>query len=139
MKLACEPVLTAHNSTLRTQFQNFTNVNAISNSSSPVVPIVFEATVSNSLIQTLGSSLQGLVVISSQGSNTTTSSVSLSNVNFPVVFAQDFGKIGFIRNTSIPTNAISAGYLTPVQAQILLSVAIANNVNSTESLKMLYP
>ncbi|CCD26536.1 Sps100p NDAI_0H03630 [Naumovozyma dairenensis CBS 421] len=136
-----QPVLTSFNSTLRTQFTNFTNPNAVSNSSNIVVPIVYEGSYSSNLVSSLGNSVNGLVVVSSSQSNSTSSSTSSASqgINLPIVYASGNSKLGYIRNDSVPTGAISAGYLSPAQAQILLSVAVANGVNSTQSLKMLYP
>ncbi|CAL9730199.1 sporulation-specific wall maturation protein [Monosporozyma unispora] len=130
---ACPPLLTAWNSTLRTQYTNFTTVNS---SSHAVVPIVYEEGIAPSLLQSVSSFIQGLVVISS-GSNSTSMDQSVS---IPIVYTQPKGKpISFISNSTIPKNAIAGGYLSPVQAQILLSVAVSNGVNNTQSLKQIFP
>ncbi|CAL9735178.1 sporulation-specific wall maturation protein [Monosporozyma servazzii] len=131
---ACPPLLTAWNSTLRTQYTNFTSTE--SNSNNAIVPIVYEEGIAPSLLQSVSSFIQGLVVISS-GSNSTTTEQSVS---IPVVYTQPKGKpISFIDNSTIPSNAIAGGYLSPVQAQILLSIAVSNGVNNTQSLKQIFP
>ncbi|CAI4039514.1 hypothetical protein SMKI_08G1820 [Saccharomyces mikatae IFO 1815] len=151
---ACEPTLIASNSTLRTQYTNFTSAqissnatsstNTSSSSSGPLVPIIYEEGYSQRLIQSLSSSIQGLVVISSGTSNNNTVT-SWSSVEFPVVYASDGysgndgSGIGFLSNTSIPQGAISAGYLSPVQAQTLLSIAISNQVTSSSELQQIFP
>lgn len=130
---SCPPLLTAWNSTLRTQFTNFTSTETSGNA---VVPIVYEEGIAPSLLQSVSSFIQGLVVISS-GSNSTTTEQSVS---IPIVYTQPKGKsISFINNSTIPSNAIAGGYLSPVQAQILLSIAVSNGVNNTESLKQIFP
>lgn len=129
----CPPLLTAPNSTLRTQFSNFTSNNASSNA---MVPIVFEEGISTTLLNSVSSFIQGLVVISS-GSNATSSNQSSS---IPIVYTSPKSKfISFISESSIPSGGIAGGYLSPIQAQILLSVAISNGVNNTQSLIQLFP
>ncbi|CAI4063953.1 Sps100p SKDI_08G1850 [Saccharomyces kudriavzevii IFO 1802] len=150
---ACEPTLIASNSTIRTQYSNFTSVQTSSNASSttntssssgPLVPIIYEDGYSQSLIQSLSSSIQGLIVISSGTAHNSTAT-SWSSVDFPVVYATDGSSvldgsgIGFLSNTSIPQGAISAGYLSPVQAQTLLSIAISNQVTSRSDLQAIFP
>ena len=151
---ACEPTLIASNSTIRTQYSNFTSAqissnassgtNTSSSSSSPLVPIIYEEGYSQSLIQSLSSSIQGLVVVSSGTSHNSTVA-SWTSVDFAVVYASDGSSghdgsgIGFISNTSIPQGAISAGYLSPIQAQTLLSIAIHNQVTSSGELQQIFP
>ncbi|KAK5780937.1 hypothetical protein RI543_001324 [Arxiozyma heterogenica] len=130
---ACPPLLIAENSTLRTQFTNFTSTNVSSN---VMVPIVFEEGISTTLLNSVSSFIQGLVVISS-GSNATSSSQSSS---IPIVYTSPKSKfVSFISDANIPSGAIAGGYLSPIQAQILLSVAIANGVNNTQSLTQIFP
>lgn len=130
---ACQPLLTAENSTLRTQFTNFTSTNGSSNA---VVPIVYEEGIAPSLLQSVSSMIQGLVVVSSGGNSTTMD----QSTSIPIVYTNPKGKfISYISNSTIPRNAIAGGYLSPVQAQILLSVAISNGVNNTQSLKQIFP
>ncbi|QID88120.1 hypothetical protein GRS66_010826 [Saccharomyces pastorianus] len=115
-----------------------------SSSSGPLVPIIYEEGNSQTLIQSLGSNIQGLVVISSgtSGNSTTT---SWASVPFPVVYAidasssHDGSSIGFLSNTSVPQGAVSAGYLSPIQAQTLLSIAINNKVTSASDLQKIFP
>ncbi|CAI4053431.1 hypothetical protein SUVZ_15G2950 [Saccharomyces uvarum] len=115
-----------------------------SSSSGPLVPIIYEEGYSQTLIQSLGSSIQGLVVISS-GTSSNSTATSWTSVPFPVVYAidasssHDGSTIGFLSNTSVPQGAVSAGYLSPIQAQTLLSIAINNQVTSTSDLQMIFP
>ncbi|EJS43375.1 sps100p [Saccharomyces arboricola H-6] len=152
---ACQPILVASNSTLRLQYSNFTNAQISSNTSSasntsssassgPLVPIIYEEGYSQTLIQSLSSSIQGLVVISS-GISRNSTVTSWTSVDFPVVYATDGSSshdgsgIGFLSNTSIPQGAISAGYLSPIQAQTLLSIAINNQVTGHSELQDIFP
>ncbi|CAI4562271.1 CBM_collapsed_G0026590.mRNA.1.CDS.1 [Saccharomyces cerevisiae] len=129
---ACEPTLIASNSTIRTQYSNFTSAQISSNASSGT---------NTSLIIL---HIQGLVVVSSGTSHNSTVA-SWTSVDFPVVYASDGSSghdgsgIGFISNTSIPQGAISAGYLSPIQAQTLLSIAIHNQVTSSSELQQIFP
>lgn len=130
---SCPPILIAPNSTLRTTYSNFTSSNS---STAPTVPIVYQEGISSNLLSSVGSSVDGLVVISSGGNSTSTSSM---NSSVPIVYAQPQGKvINYVSNSTIPSSGIAAGFLSPVQAQILLSVAIANGVNSTQALKSIF-
>lgn len=138
---AQQTTLFLSNSTLRTNFSNFTTTNS---SSQVSVPIVYEEGISGGISNTFSSSTQisGLVVISSGSLNSTSSSnssSSSSSPNFPVVFTNPGNKISYLSEKGIPSNAIPGGYLTPVQAQILLAVAVSNGVTSTDSLKTLFP
>lgn len=129
---SCPPLLIAPNSTLRTTFTNFTNTNF---TTAPTVPIVYQEGISATLLSSVGALINGLVVIST-GSNSTSSS---TNSTVPIVYAQPQGRaINYVSNSSIPSSAIAGGYMSPVQAQILLSIALANGVNSTESLKSIF-
>lgn len=133
---ACHPLLTSPNSTLRTEFSNFTSSSS-SNNSNVVVPIVYEEGLESSLLNSLSSSIQGLVVISSGSNSTSTSSESVS---IPIVYTNPKGRqISYISNSTIPSNAIAGGYLSPIQAQILLSIAVSKGVHNTESLKSIFP
>ncbi|CCK71789.1 Sps100p KNAG_0H03750 [Huiozyma naganishii CBS 8797] len=131
---AAMPQLTQWNSTLRTNFTNFTST---SSQAQVNVPIVFEEGISPTLLQSVGSFIQGLVVIGSGQNSTDMSSSGAPSI--PVVYAQESRLVNAVNNSTMPSNAISAGYLTPIQAQIMLSVAVVNGVNSTESLKSLFP
>lgn len=121
-----------------------TSSSSSSSSSGPLVPIIYEEGYSQTLIQSLGSSIQGLVVISS-GTSSNSTTTSWTSVTFPVVYAidasssRDGSSIGFLSNTSVPQGAVSAGYLSPIQAQTLLSIAINNKVTSASDLQMIFP
>lgn len=59
---------------------------------------------------------------------------------FPVIFTNPSGKkITWLSEKNIPSYAIAGGWLSPVQAQILLGVAVNNGVTSPESIKALFP
>ncbi|SMN21048.1 similar to Saccharomyces cerevisiae YHR139C SPS100 Protein required for spore wall maturation [Maudiozyma saulgeensis] len=129
------------NSTLRTTYSNFTNPTL---NSEVAVPIVYEQGIASILSSSLGnsSSIGGLVIVSDKVvSNVTTQSTSSSSSTptFPVIWVNPPGKISWLSEANIPGYAIAGGYLTPVQAQILLGVAVNNNVTSPESIRALFP
>lgn len=129
------PELLSVNSTIRTNYSNFTTTNS---TVSPVVPIIYDGDYSSSLIQSLSSSLDGLIVVtSSLSSNFTTSTLSSSSL--PIVYADGSGDITFVSSDEVPTGAIGAGYLSPIKAQLLVSIAVINNVTDSATIATLFP
>ena len=136
---AAQPLLTSPDSKIRTQYPNFTNPHLTKDI---LVPIIYEVGSIKAFTGTSRPSVDGLVVVSSGSSNVTeaaNSTTALGNTTVPIVFAGQSADLGYVTNSTLPQSAISAGFLTPVQAQILLSIAINNGVNSTTSLKNVFP
>lgn len=127
------PSIIAENSTIRTNYTNFTTLNSVAGGFAPVVPIIYDADYSETLIQGLATQVQGLVVVSA---NATASSIS-SDV-LPIVYTSPDAPLASVTEKDIPAGAIAGGYLTPAKAQILLSVAYANGVTDIESLKKVF-
>lgn len=126
------PALIANNSAIRSNFSNFTY--GISQEQGvPVVPIVYDGSYSSGLISTFTSVVSGLVVVESGATNATIGSPSV-----PVVFAQAAAPLVSVSQADVPVNATSAGYLSPVKAQILLSIAAVNGVNSREAISEIF-
>lgn len=129
------PLLVSTWSPLRTNYSNFTSTNL---TSAPVVPIVFDGDYSEGLVESLGSSLNGLVVaVSSYATNSTAS--TLASDQLPIVYAESTSEIPFVGTDDVPAEALAAGYLSPVKAQILLSIAAANGVSSPADVAALFP
>ena len=128
--------LTNSTSIIRTTYSNFTNPN-IQNAS--IVPILFETSLSSSLTSNLNKDIQGLVVVSSGSSNKTSSSLASDQLTIPIVVTHNSKIISYLNNSTLPDNVIAGGWLTPIQAQILLYIALSNGVNDTESLKQIFP
>lgn len=133
-----QPIVASNTSALRTTYTNFTNIEAVSNSSTaPLIPIVYEGSYSQEIFQSLGQVLQGLVIVSSgHGPSNSSSSVALPAV--PIVYATEGTVTKFIDQSAIPAGAIAGGILTPLQAQILLSVSLANGVTEASSLSTVF-
>ncbi|CAB4255643.1 similar to Saccharomyces cerevisiae YHR139C SPS100 Protein required for spore wall maturation [Maudiozyma barnettii] len=129
------------NSTLRTTYSNFTNPTL---NSQVAVPIVYEEGITSSLSSALGSSsaISGMVIVSDKVVSNVTSQSTTSSMPapvFPVICVNPPGKISWLSEANIPSYAIAGGYLSPVQAQILLGVAVNNNVTSPDSIRALFP
>lgn len=129
------------NSTLRTTYSNFTNTKPTMN---PIVPVVYQEGVSTDLVSALSASgaVNGLVLISDQAApvataNTTTPAAA--GPAFPVVCVNPEGGITFLSAANIPSFAIAGGYLTPLQAQLLLTIAVSNGVTGATELRALFP
>ncbi|CCC71095.1 hypothetical protein NCAS_0G02080 [Naumovozyma castellii] len=129
---ATTPTLVDANSTIRKTFKNFTS--SVEDTTG-LVPIVYDGEYSEELITSVSTNIQGLVVATTGSSNSTTSPFD----TLPVVFAQTGALQNFVDTADVPTGSIAAGYLSPVKAQILLSIAAANGVTDTESLKAIFP
>lgn len=82
------------------------------------------------------SNLQNIsgLVIDAQGTNFT--DVNLSGVTVPVVITSPNN--AYVAKNQIPANAIQGGNLDATKAQILLSVALANNVTDVAQLQNLF-
>lgn len=126
------PALVSPSSALKQNYTNFTNYDV---TTAPVVPIIYDGAYSSQLISSLPSA-SGFVVVSS-GSNSTLSSVR--NSSSPIVFAEAGANLHYVGKEDVPSNTIPAGYLSPVKAQILLSVAAANGVTDQKALRSLFP
>ncbi|QLG74163.1 hypothetical protein HG535_0G00480 [Zygotorulaspora mrakii] len=134
---ASKPYLVSDDSSIRSEYSNFTTVQS-NLTSSPVVPVIYDGDFSPDLISSLSSSLDGLVVVvTSVAANSSTS--SLSSDTLPVVYAQSSSGLGYVLDDEIPETAISAGYLTPTQAQLLLSIAIVNGVTNPDDIYDVFP
>lgn len=131
---ASVPALVHANSTIRVNYTNFTSTDV---TTAPLVPIVYDGGYSSSLISSLASSVNGLVVVSSGASNSTTSTIESAEI--PVVYAAESGLFNPVSSKDVPENSVSAGYLSPVKAQLLLSIAAANGVTSDEELAAIFP
>ncbi|QLQ82627.1 hypothetical protein HG537_0H03900 [Torulaspora globosa] len=129
------PLLIDTTSPIRTNYSNFTTTNI---STTPVVPIIFDGNFSQTVVNRLTGSINGLVVaVPDFASNSTAS--TLSSTQIPVVFAQVSSEIPFVSGDDVPSDAIAAGYLSPIKAQVLVSIAAANNVTSPASVAQLFP
>ncbi|CCD25637.1 Ygp1p NDAI_0F03190 [Naumovozyma dairenensis CBS 421] len=126
------PTLVNSTSIIRREFKNFTYASDFTNS---IVPIVYDGEYSSELIESVSGNIEGLVVATTGSSNSTTSPFE----DIPVVFAQADSTESFVGEGDVPKGAIAAGYLSPVQAQILLSIAAANGVTETEDVQSLFP
>ncbi|KAL3232438.1 Sporulation-specific wall maturation protein [Nakaseomyces bracarensis] len=128
------PALVHNNGTIRTNYTNFTSTDVFN---VPLVPIVYDGGYSSSLISSLASSVNGLVVVSSGSSNSTTSTIESAEI--PIVYADESALFSPVSTKDVPENSISGGYLSPIKAQILLSIAAANGVTTDESLSAIFP
>lgn len=131
---ASVPALVNANSTIRTNYTNFTTTDIYN---LPLVPIVYDGSYSSSLISSLASTVNGLVIVSSGSSNSTASTIESTEI--PVVYADESALFSPVSTKDVPQNAISAGYLSPIKAQLLLSIAAANGVVSDEALSAIFP
>ncbi|CUS22361.1 LAQU0S05e03642g1_1 [Lachancea quebecensis] len=131
------PTLLAPWGALRVNFTNFTDIvpaaaaNA-TNSSAATVPIVFDGYYDPGVVSSLSSAIAGLVVVSS--GNSTSSDLTSSSI--PVVFASDDGAT--ILPQDVPAGAIAGGDLSPLKAQLLLSIALSKSVKEASSLQQLF-
>ncbi|CCF58647.1 hypothetical protein KAFR_0F00500 [Kazachstania africana CBS 2517] len=109
-----------------------------SNSSTINVPIVyvqqklFSGSSSSSGGSSSGGSSSSSSGSSSEIANNTGVQYGTNTITIPSNFTVPV-------NTTLPSNVIPGGYLTPEQAQVLLSIALANGVNDTTSLKSIFP
>ena len=126
------PALTGPSSVIKQNYTNFTNIDV---QNTPVVPIIYDGGYSTQIISSL-TSASGFVIVSS-GVNSTTSSIG--NTSVPVVFAEGGSGLHFVGDEDVPQGTIPAGYLSPVKAQIVLSVAAVNGVSSSDALRSLFP
>lgn len=126
--------LVDNNSTIKSNYSNFTNHHVHNNS--PVVPIIYEGEFSDGLMTSVTSSLDGLVVVTSAWNNVNSTIVSNS---IPVVYAPASIAIPYLGDDDVPEGAVASGYLTPIQAQTLLSIAIANKVTEVNDIINLFP
>ncbi|CAR29292.1 ZYRO0G05258p [Zygosaccharomyces rouxii] len=126
------PALVSPSSVVKQNYSNFTNYNI---TNTPVVPIIYDGDYSSQLISSLPSA-SGFVVVSS-GSNSTLSTVR--NSSSPIVFAEAGSSLRYVGKEDVPSGTIPAGYLSPIKAQILLSVAAANGVRDQQALSSLFP
>ncbi|SCU96756.1 LAME_0F17326g1_1 [Lachancea meyersii CBS 8951] len=129
------PTFLSPESTLRQEYYNFTEIataNTTYSNSVTTIPIVYDGYYDPSLINSVSSSVKGLVVVSS--GNSTSSELKSSTV--PVVFASDGYEPVFPED--VPQGAIAGGTLSPVQAQLLLSIAVVNNATDPSSLQGLF-
>ncbi|EJS41996.1 ygp1p [Saccharomyces arboricola H-6] len=134
---ASKPTLISSSSVIRKEYSNFTTPYGILQNGIPVVPIVYDGGYSTSLISSLSSVVQGLVVVSSGSTNSTSSTIESTKI--PVVYAEANTPLNFIDAKDVPKNAIGAGYLSPIKAQILLSIAAVNGVTSKSALENIFP
>ncbi|CAI4049761.1 hypothetical protein SKDZ_14G1630 [Saccharomyces kudriavzevii ZP591] len=134
---ASKPTLVSSSSVIRKEYSNFTSPFGLLENGVPIVPIVYDGGYSTSLIESLSSAVQGLVVVSSGSTNSTSSTIESSEI--PVVYAQANTPLNFIDNKDVPKNAVGAGYLSPIKAQILLSIAAVNGVTSKSALETIFP
>ncbi|CAI4051489.1 hypothetical protein SUVZ_14G1640 [Saccharomyces uvarum] len=134
---ASRPTLISPSSVIRKEYTNFTTPFGIFENGAPIVPIVYDGGYSSSLIDSLSSAVQGLVVVSSGSSNSTSSSIASDII--PVVYAEASTPLNFIDKQDVPENAVGAGYLSPIKAQILLSIAAVNGVTSKSALDDIFP
>lgn len=130
------PLLIDTMSPIRTNYSNFTTTN-VSNTS-PVVPIIFDGNFSQTVVNRLSGSINGLVVAVPDFAGNSSSS-TLSSTQIPVVFAQVSTEIPFISGDDVPSDAIAAGYLSPAKSQVLVSIAAANGVSSPASVAQIFP
>ena len=131
---AASPLLVAPDSALRTNY-SFTETNI---TTSPVVPIVYDGDYSQDLVDSLSGSIDGLVVAVS-GYATNSSSSTLASSDVPIVYAAASSDLAYVSTEDVPEGAIAAGYLSPVKAQLLVSIAVANQVTDPESISSLFP
>ncbi|CCF56170.1 hypothetical protein KAFR_0A07360 [Kazachstania africana CBS 2517] len=123
------PAFIGTDSTIRTNYTMFTDAHAYQNVSSRIlVPVVYDATYLASTVDSLASTLSGLVVVVS-GPATNSTAVSIANNTMPVVYAKTVGPLSYVSTDAVPEGAIAGGYLTPVKAQVLLYIANANDVD----------
>ena len=130
------PNFIAQDSLLRTTFANFTNTTPLEYSIvTPVVPIVYDGGYSEDLVNSVASTISGLVVISS-GATTNSTSSQLASQSIPVVYTET-SPLDIVTAGDVPEGAIAGGCLTPVKAQVFLGIAIANDVTNTTSIAAL--
>ena len=130
------PAFISENSGLRTTYTNFTNTNPLEYSLiTPVVPIVYDGGYSEDLINSVASTISGLVVISS-GASTNSSTSQLASESIPVVYTET-SPLNVVTAGDVPKGAIAGSCLTPVKAQVFLGIAIANDVADAASVAKL--
>lgn len=127
------PSIIAENSTIRTNYTNFTTLYVDEYVQAPVVPIIYDADYSSLLIEGLAAEVQGLVVVSANATASTITSETL-----PIVYTSPNAPFTSVTEEDIPEGTIAGGYLTPAKAQVLLTVAYANGVTDIESLKKVF-
>ncbi|EDO14336.1 hypothetical protein Kpol_172p1 [Vanderwaltozyma polyspora DSM 70294] len=127
--------LLGYDSIIRNNFPQFSAPSMGGNSSTPIVPIVYGGDLPTSLLSSLGSFVQGLVVIS----NGPAGNLTLTNSPVPIVYAKSGDSISYIGEDEVPAGAISAGYLSPKKAQILLEISLINGVSSSSDLSEIFP
>lgn len=127
------PNLIAQDSALRTNYTNFTSTTPLEYSLiTPLVPIVYDGGYSEDLINSVASTISGLVVISS-GATTNSTTSQLSSETIPVVYTET-SPLDIVTPGDVPQGAVAGGCLTPVKAQVFLGIAIANDVTSSASI-----
>lgn len=134
------PTRFVENSTIRTNFSNFTNAYpAMENNTLPNVLVVNEEGLTQEVLTDLSEAqagIKGLVVVSSNIDNST--NVNFTDATIPVVFVKEDGDLSYINKEDVPKGVIPGGSLTSNKAQVLLRVALANDVNTTESLTSIF-
>ncbi|CCE63695.1 hypothetical protein TPHA_0F02130 [Tetrapisispora phaffii CBS 4417] len=161
------PEVLASNGTIRTMFTNFTNTEPSSIPVVPI--LYGAGDLSSNWIQGISSNIQGLVIVDAGGdlltnpsgysnstnsaggsgssSNSTSGSGSSSSsssnttsINIPIVYSNDeflgYWDASYLSSSS---NVIFGNYLSPIKSKLLLSIAIANGVTSTDSLNQVFP
>ncbi|SCU87192.1 LADA_0E02564g1_1 [Lachancea dasiensis] len=129
------PMLLSPESTIRTEYWNFTDViqaNSTISTNGTTIPIVYDAYYNPGLLEYLSGSIDGLVVVSS--GNSTGS--EFTSASIPIVFASDDYYPVFVDD--VPAGAIAAGGLSPVQSQLLLAIALTNNVTASSQLQDIF-
>ena len=127
------PSLIAADSALRTNYTNFTSTTPLEYSLiTPLVPIVYDGGYSEDLINSVASTISGLVVISS-GATTNSTSSQLASETIPVVYTET-SPLDIVTPGDVPRGAVAGGCLTPVKAQVFLGIAIANDVTASSSI-----
>lgn len=128
-----KPSLFSKESAIVKNFTNFTNFIDFDEVVTPVVPIIYDDDSSATIIESLYDEVQGLVVVTSNATESTIQSLDL-----PVVYASEDAPFAIVSNDDVPENTIGAGTLTAARAQLLLQVAIANGVTEVDALKEVF-
>ncbi|EDO17218.1 hypothetical protein Kpol_1035p31 [Vanderwaltozyma polyspora DSM 70294] len=130
------PMFTDPFSVIRNQFPELTNANVTTEFNfTPRVPIVSQSDCSLELLSTLEAAADGVVIISTEGD---ARSLDLSSLSIPVVFAKG-DQVPYLSSMYLPEGTCGAGYLSPLKAQLLLTVALANGISSAEELITIFP
>lgn len=122
-----------NDSTITANFTDFTNIVDFEDTSAPIVPIIFDGDYSTDLVDELSDKIQGLVVITTNATESSIVSLSL-----PIVYTSDKAPFDIISSDDVPEGTIGGGVLTATKAQLLLSVAIANGVDDVDTLKEVF-